>query len=215
MTASQHQSRIEDDEDPLLAVAEAADRAGLKKATWRSYVARNYAPKPDDPDDTDALGREIKPKRRRPRWRASTVDAFRNNRLGQGRRTDRVAARVEKQAQMAMELAAPPPAPAPDMEQWLATNHRALLAVAEALVDHREELLVAVSRPELVAEAIDAAGMHLSGRPSRALASAVAYAMGLLRPDALTRLADDGEVGALLTRHRRLRDEFIQIRDRK
>jgi hypothetical protein len=67
----------------------------------------------------------------------------------------------------------------------------------------------------LVAEAVDAAGMYLSGRPSRALASAVAYAMGLLGPDALMRLPDDAEIRALLIRHRRLREEFTQIRDRK
>lgn len=66
--------------DSLLTGPEAAQRAGITPATWRGYVSRGYAPKPDDPDD----GRPAN--RRSPRWLTSTVDHFRANRLGQGKR---------------------------------------------------------------------------------------------------------------------------------
>lgn len=70
------------DTDPLLTGPEAAARLGLTAGTWRGYVHRGLAPKPDDPDE----GRPAN--RRSPRWRTSTVDRFAANRAGQGRRTD-------------------------------------------------------------------------------------------------------------------------------
>lgn len=69
--------------DPLLTGAQAAQRLGLVPSTWRSYVARGYAPAPDDPGDLSASAN-----RRNPRWRASSVDRFKANRLHQGTRTD-------------------------------------------------------------------------------------------------------------------------------
>jgi hypothetical protein len=70
------------DADPLLTGPECADRLNLTSSTWRSYVHRGYAPPPDDPDS------DRPPNRRSPRWRASTVEAFRENRRKQGTRTD-------------------------------------------------------------------------------------------------------------------------------
>lgn len=52
-------------EDERLTVAQAADRAKVQTSTWRSYVARNQAPKPDGEFDG-----------RTPWWLASTVDAW-------------------------------------------------------------------------------------------------------------------------------------------
>lgn len=215
MTLDAQDHRLDDEEDLLLSLAESAARAGLNKGTWQSYVSRKYAPPADDPDDTDTDGEPIVKYRRRPRWRASTVDAFRDNRPGQGRRTDLVRARSQQQERIAAELAEPLPESVPAMNDWLAASHRAVLAVAEALVDHREEVLQVAPRRDLVAEAIDAAGLHIQGRPSKALASAVTYAMGLLGSDTLARLPDDSEVRVVLVRHRRLRDEFNHIRDRR
>lgn len=73
--------------DKLLTGPEAAARLGLTPATWRGYVSKGYAPKPDDADE----GRPVN--RRAPRWRVSTIDEFAGNRLGQGARTDRKAGR--------------------------------------------------------------------------------------------------------------------------
>lgn len=202
-------------EDPLLTITQAAARAGLKRGTWQSYVSRNLAPPPDDPDQYDSDGAEIDKFRRRPRWRGSTVDTFRDNRLGQGRRTDLSKKRADRRDHMAAELAEPTPAPAPGMGEWLVTNHKAVLEVATALVDHREEILAATSIPDRLAEAIDAAGAHISGQPSMALASAVAYALGLalgLAPlSEPVRLEPDSEARQVLARHSRLRDEFKRV----
>jgi predicted DNA-binding transcriptional regulator AlpA len=199
--------------DPLLSLHEAAARAGVADSTWRSYVSRERAPKPDDLDDGVAK------QRRRPRWRTSTVDAFRDDRLGQGRRTDLTKSRTERRARMAAELAEPLPAPMPAMDDWLRANHEAVLEVAEALVDHREELLAATTFSDPLAEAIDAAGANITSRPSRALASAVARALGLalgLAPlSEAVRLEPDSDVRQVLVRHGRLRDEFNGIRDQK
>lgn len=200
------------DEDRLLSLAEAAERAGLKKGTWQSYVSREYAPAPDDPDDTDTDGTPISKFRSRPRWRASTVDRFTEDRLGQGRRTDLDDLKREQRERRAAELAAPLAGATPVVADWLATNHGALLAAAEALVDHRDALVAVAPRPEEVADAIDAAGLHMSRQPSRALASAISYAMALLAPETLARLRDDSELAQVVERYRRLRDEFEQIR---
>ena len=66
--------------DPMLTGPEAAQRCGVTAGTWRGYVHRKVAPAPDDPDE----GRPVN--RRQPRWKTSTVDYFKENRIGQGRR---------------------------------------------------------------------------------------------------------------------------------
>jgi hypothetical protein len=60
-----------------LTVAQAAERAGVATSTWRSYVARDQAPKPDGAYDA-----------RTPWWWASTVDTWMGARPGRGRRPD-------------------------------------------------------------------------------------------------------------------------------
>lgn len=72
--------------DPLLTGEHAARRVGIAAATWRSYVARGYAPKPDVPDLNAPTNRA------NPRWLTSTVDQYIATRPGQGARTDRKAA---------------------------------------------------------------------------------------------------------------------------
>lgn len=108
----------------------------------------------------------------------------------------------------------PSPPTAERLQLWLATNHRHLLGVATALTDHRELLLTALDdegqRDEL-AQAIDEAGARLSARPSRALASAIAYAMFLLRRASPGRLPDDDEIRAALRDGLRLREEFVAV----
>jgi hypothetical protein len=49
-----------------LTVAQVADRIGVAASTWRSYVARGQAPKPDGHYDA-----------RTPWWLAEVVDAWR------------------------------------------------------------------------------------------------------------------------------------------
>lgn len=73
--------------DDLLTGAESAALAGVSAATWRNYVSKGLAPAADEPGD---LGSP--PNRRTPKWRRATVEHFRNNRRGQGRRTDVAAA---------------------------------------------------------------------------------------------------------------------------
>ena len=51
--------------DDRLTVAQAAERAGVKPATWRAYVARGQAPAADGSHD-----------QRTPWWLASTVDRW-------------------------------------------------------------------------------------------------------------------------------------------
>jgi hypothetical protein len=58
-----------------LTVAEAAKRAGVTPATWRSYVAREQAPKADGQHD-----------KRTPWWWDSTVDTWLAGKPGRGRR---------------------------------------------------------------------------------------------------------------------------------
>lgn len=68
--------------DPLLTVTDAAALVGIAPATWRGYVARGYAPQPDEPDTGRAVNR------REPRWLTSTVEGYIARRAGQGARTD-------------------------------------------------------------------------------------------------------------------------------
>jgi predicted DNA-binding transcriptional regulator AlpA len=60
-----------------LTVPEAAERAGCKPSTWRAYVNRGHAPRPDGRYDL-----------RTPWWWESTVDAWKDARPGRGARTD-------------------------------------------------------------------------------------------------------------------------------
>lgn len=69
-------------DDPLLSTTEIAARLGVQPVTWRALVSRGEAPAPDVPE----LDRP--PGVRWPRWRLSTVEAWRKTRPGQGRRTD-------------------------------------------------------------------------------------------------------------------------------
>lgn len=61
-------------------VAQAASHCGVQPGTWRDYVARGFAPAPDDPDDG------APPQRRRPRWRPETVKTWHTGRPGHGGR---------------------------------------------------------------------------------------------------------------------------------
>lgn len=196
-----------EDTETLLSVAEAAARAGMKPSSWRAGVSRGDFPPPDDPDTAAPK------QRRRPRWRPATVDAFTGSRPGQGKRTDLVTARKDRGRRYAAELAETPASTGTAMNEWLQGNHRALLAVAETLVDHREALLAAAgdaSRDGL-AEAIDRAGEEISGRPSRLLASAVTYAQFLLRSIDTARAP--AEARQALSRHDHLHAEFNRLRD--
>lgn len=102
------------------------------------------------------------------------------------------------------------------VESWLEENRQALLEVGEVLVDHREHLLSLLSDPEQrrqLAEAIDAAGAGMAPRPSRAYASAVAYAMFLLRPGA-ARESGRAEVREAIGRGAGLRAGLDEVRAR-
>lgn len=202
------------EDDPLLHAKEAAARAGLAVSTWGYYRFKGLLPPPDDPDDAPHQGEEVSKYRRRPRWRASTVDAFRKNRLGRGFRSDLRKKKQQRREEDAAALAQPAPELAPSIQNWLQDNHAAVLEVAEALADWREDLLATTSTPELLAEAIDLAGAAISRRPSKALASAVARAIGLALGDAPQSrpagLDPDSEVSQVLVRHRQLRTEYLQ-----
>lgn len=56
--------------------AEAAARAGIAPSTWRDYVAKGYAPRPDG-----RIGRT-------PWWWPATIDEWLPTRPGRGARTD-------------------------------------------------------------------------------------------------------------------------------
>lgn len=57
----------------MLTIAEAAARAGVTAATWRSYVARDQAPKPDEHDRWG-----------HPMWSPETIDTWLAARRGRG-----------------------------------------------------------------------------------------------------------------------------------
>lgn len=182
------------DQPEWLDVEACAARRGIKPGTWRVYVHRGYAPAPDDPDDQD--GRPVN--HRRPRWRPETVDGYPYP--GRGRRTDVTRNARAAAAARAAELAEARAGDAA-LVAWLAGNHRQLVAAAEVLVDERDRLIAgAGDRGEQLAEAIDAAGEHMSARPSRTLAAAVASAL-FLAPAA-------AELGPF----RRLREGYEQVR---
>lgn len=70
------------DPDRLLTGPEVAALLGVEPSSWRVSVWRGYAPKPDDPGGVGPVNQ------RRPRWRLSTVRAFRQAPKRPGRRTD-------------------------------------------------------------------------------------------------------------------------------
>jgi hypothetical protein len=198
---------------------DAAAYVGKAATTWRSYVSKGLAPKPDDPGDM-----RQHPKRRRPRWRAETLDGYKTGipctpgevwakRKGQGRRTDLHRRKAEQQALNEADLAAPAPALTANLQDWLVANHRAILLVAERLTDVRDDLLdeAPPEYQERLVEALDRTGELMSGRPSRGLASAVAYALFLLGPDGVVKPSDP-ELAGFLAYHQRLHRQYNELR---
>lgn len=59
-----------------LTAREAADFAGVTRSTWDSYVTRGYAPKADGWFGAQRY------------WLRSTMETWKANRSGQGKRTD-------------------------------------------------------------------------------------------------------------------------------
>jgi len=107
-----------------------------------------------------------------------------------------------------------PAAPKNDqLQAWLEQHHAELVQVAGVFADHRDYLAGLVSdqgqRDELV-EAIDQAGARMSARPSLTLASAIAYAVYLVRT--ADRRPDDDEVLAALKRGGDLREGYVAAR---
>jgi hypothetical protein len=191
------------DDGEWLDVAACAARRGVQPGTWRAYVSRGQAPQPDDPDDDDPTRPA---NHRRPRWRPETLDNFAWP--GQGRRTAGGRRRRAEAERRRAELAEQH-APGAELQAWLAEHHRALVAAAGALVDQREALVDAAGdRGRELAEAIDGAGEHMTGRPSRSLAAAVAYAL------ALVATLPGGLAGAELGAYAALRSGYEQVRDR-
>lgn len=64
-------------DDPLISLRQMAERAEISPGTMRKYRSQGRLP---PPDDTSVPGR--------PRWRASTFDAWMQARPGRGARTD-------------------------------------------------------------------------------------------------------------------------------
>lgn len=188
------------DDGEWLDVEACAARRGVQPSTWRSYVSRGQAPPPDDPDDKDGRPRN----HRRPRWRPETLDAW--TWPGPGARTD-VRRRRRDEAERRRAELGEHQGDAAAVAGWLAENHRQLLAAAEALVDQRDALVAAAGdRGAQLAEAIDTAGAHMLGRPSRSLAAGVAYAI------ALVAALPGGLAGAELGAYGPLRDGYEQVR---
>ncbi len=173
----------------------AAALAGVKLCTWRSYVARGYAPPPDDPD-LDRIRCH-----RRPRWRASTLAGWK--RPGQGARTELAGQRAALVAARRAEYAEVT-APTEQLQAWLAVNHRALLEAADALVDLRDALVAAAGDDEQVAAAIDRAGSAMTRQPSAGLASTVSYALFMAHKTG-------GALAAQLARFEPLRAGYMAV----
>jgi len=75
LAASVERARAEQDAaDPLLSARELCERLGIARSTWRAYVSRHEAPPADDADLDRPEGSRI------PRWRRSTVDAWKASR---------------------------------------------------------------------------------------------------------------------------------------
>jgi hypothetical protein len=67
--------------DPWLTGPEVASVLGIKPVSWRTAVAKGYAPPADDPGVGPV-------NRRNPRWRLSSVRRYELSRPGRGARTD-------------------------------------------------------------------------------------------------------------------------------
>jgi hypothetical protein len=61
------------DPDRLLTGAEVAELLGIRTSTWRGYVLKGLAPLPDEPDDKRPANL------RRPKWRLSSVRAYKDD----------------------------------------------------------------------------------------------------------------------------------------
>lgn len=66
----EHESRTRQVDDPLWSAREVAAYLGIGVSTWRAYLSRGRAPQADDRDEDRPAGSRI------PRWRMSTVVAF-------------------------------------------------------------------------------------------------------------------------------------------
>lgn len=64
--------------DEWLYASDVARLLNINAGTWRTYVSRGQAPQADDPDLDRPAGR------RSPRWKRTTIDAWRERRPGQG-----------------------------------------------------------------------------------------------------------------------------------
>jgi predicted DNA-binding transcriptional regulator AlpA len=73
-----------DEDDPLLTYRQMSEMTGLTINTLRSYKRYALLPSPDDVSVPD-----------RPRWRASTIRHWMENRRGRGTRTDLIRKREE------------------------------------------------------------------------------------------------------------------------
>lgn len=181
----------------LLTGPEAAAVAGVDSGTWRSYHSRGYAPPADRRDASTSW---------RPCWYLATIKAWlETGRDGQGKRTDLIQARADKRRQLEAERTTTTAAPAPGLHDWLATHHATLLAVADLLVDHRDELMDASTDPDGLAEAIDAAGDTQRKHPTKGFASAVVYALSMIRR---TTRRVDPELASLLEHRWWLHEQF-------
>lgn len=69
------------DVDEVIGNDAAAAYVGLKPATWRPYVKRGQAPPPDR-REISTSGHAL------PVWKKATLDAWKQQRPGQGARTD-------------------------------------------------------------------------------------------------------------------------------
>lgn len=185
------------DDEQLIGVVAAAHIARIAPSSWRTYVARGRAPKPDAPRDANG----------RPRWKKTTVEAWQEQKPGQGHRSDLDGSTRRAADQRERERTTTTPTSA-EQTAWLTQHHQALLQVADRLVDARDELLdqTPTVATELAA-AIDQAGAAMDRTPSRALASAVAYALFLLRGR-----QEDSELARWLATQWPLHQGWAQIR---
>lgn len=99
-----------------------------------------------------------------------------------------------------------------DLQEWLRGSHHRLVDVASTLVEWHDQLCASVAddeqRAELAAAIKQAEGCMLKP-PTKLFASAIAYAVFLLRPDGPARLPDDDDLQNALQRGRVLRAGFI------
>ncbi|MGK5677558.1 hypothetical protein [Actinoplanes sp. URMC 104] len=207
-----------DDDDPLLYIDQVAELLGRKPSTWRAYAWRDEkrvaegkprrVPAPDDPDS------DTPKNRRRPRWRRSTIERWRDNRRP-GRRTDLPRQAAELRELYESELAVAPSSRAARRTAWLEANHAALRRAAELFADERDELLrhVPVRLHDQVNEALDASDQHIAQNPSATFAAAVCQVLWWLRPDGPVQLPAGTELAAMVRRYGALRDGYESVRE--